>query len=340
MEFLLRLEKWFLSIVLCSIVFCLYPVWGAEDLNLFRIGTGGKTGVYYPVGKMIAQGISNQAITIKNNESARPFLSIAQNSGGSVDNVKGVIANEIEAGLVQADVAELAFQGKSVFKDDPENGDIRAIASLYPEKFQIVVRRDAKIKNMKDLHGKRISVDEMGSGTLAVVRIVLEAYGLNEKDLDPVYLKPVFTHDKIVNGYLQGFAMMAGAPMEAVNKLLHVGISIVPVEPEVALKITQKHPYLVAGKIGAGIYTGIPETPTIQVHALLVVNKAMDEKLAYKITEALWTEQTLSLLKAGHPQGKSISPDTALTGISIPLHRGAEKYYQQHAGRFAGLNAK
>jgi len=128
--------------------------------------------------------------------------------------------------------------------------------------------------------------------------------------------------------------------MEAVNKLLHVGISIVPVEPEVASKIAKKHPYLVAGKIHAGIYPGIPETPTIQVHALLVVNKAMDEELVYKITEALWTEQTLSLLKAGHPQGKSISPDTALTGISIPLHRGAKKYYHQHSDQFAGLKSK
>ena len=29
-----------------------------EPARLFRIGTGGQTGVYYPVGKLIAQGLA------------------------------------------------------------------------------------------------------------------------------------------------------------------------------------------------------------------------------------------------------------------------------------------
>jgi len=30
----------------------------AENLKLLRIGTGGQTGVYYPIGKIIAQGLT------------------------------------------------------------------------------------------------------------------------------------------------------------------------------------------------------------------------------------------------------------------------------------------
>ncbi|MBU1696210.1 MAG: TAXI family TRAP transporter solute-binding subunit, partial [Proteobacteria bacterium] len=215
-----------------------------------------------------------------------------------------------------------------------------AIASLYPEKFQIVTRRDAKVQSVNDLRGKHISIDEIGSGTLAVLRIVLETHGLNEKDLKPVYLKPVFTQDKIVSGELQGFVMMAGVPMEAVTQLLSTGISLVPIAPNMASLIEAKYPYLVPGKISAGIYPGIPDTPTIQVHALMVVNKTMDEELVYKITAALWSEQTLSMLKAGHLQGKSITPDTALAGISIPLHPGAKKYYQKYPKRFNASQLK
>ena len=187
---------------------------------------------------------------------------------------------------------------------------------------------------MKDLRGKRISVDEIGSGTLAVMRIVLEAFSLNEKDLKPVYLKPVFTHDKIVSNELQGFVNMAGAPMKAVTQLLDTGIFLVPIAPKMASMIEAKYPYLVPGKIPAGIYPGIPDTPTIQVNALLVVNKAMDEELVYKITAALWSERMLSLLKAGHPQGKLIVRDTALSGIPIPFHPGAKKYYQKYSKHF------
>jgi TRAP transporter TAXI family solute receptor len=337
-----RLKQMVFFVSVCAVVLNFHIAFGAEDINLFRIGTGGKSGVYYPIGKIIAQGISNSSISNESNEgkSTSTYLSFAQNSGGSVDNVRGIIAGEVEAGLVQADVASWAFQTTHVFKENPEAQDIRAIASLYPEKFQIVIRRDAKVGNVGDLRGKHISVDEVGSGTLAVMRIVLDAHGLRETDLKPVYLKPIFTHDKIVSGELQGFVMMAGAPMEAVSQLLNNGITLVPIAPTIASQIKTKYPYLVPGKIAENIYPGIPETPTIQVHALLVVHKSMDDELVYKITAALWAKQTLSLLKAGHPQGKAIMPDTALAGISIPLHQGAKEYYQQHADRFNSSQLK
>ncbi len=55
------------------------------------------------------------------------------------------------------------------------------------------------------------------------------------------------------------------------------------------------------------------------------------------MTTALWSQRTLSMLEAGHPQGKFITKKTALTGISIPLHPGAEKYYREHPDQFNGF---
>jgi len=294
-----------------------------EAKRLFRIGTGGFTGVYYPIGKLIAKGLTEPVEgkdALKTGIQGVPgYIGVAQNSAGSIENVKMVTSGEIEAGIVQADVAAWSVRSEHAFAGDN-----------YPEKFQIVTRRDANIRNVMDLRGKRISIDEIGSGTLAVMRIVLEAHGLSEKNLLPVYLKPVFTHDKMVKGDLQGFVMMAGAPMEAVTQLLKIGISLVPIAPEMASLIGKRFPYLVPAKIPAGVYPGIPDTPTLQVHALLVVSSAMHDDLVYQATAALWSERTLALLKSGHPQGKSITPQTALTGISIPLHPGAERFYREH----------
>jgi TRAP transporter TAXI family solute receptor len=310
----------------------------AADLRLFRIGTGGQTGVYYPIGKMIAQGITHDPAVENGSpagESGVPgVIGVAQNSAGSIDNVNGVAMGEVEAGLVQADVAASAYQSTGAFEGNPNARQIRAIASLYPEKFQIVTRRDADVRTFKELRGKRISIDEIGSGTLAVMRIVLQAHGMTEKDLQPVYLKPVFTHDKIISGDLQGFVMMAGAPMAAVSQLSHVGISLVPIAPEVAARIQGQYPYLVPGRIRAGTYAGVPQVATIEVYALLVVNAGMDDDLAYQVTAALWSQRTSAILASGHPQGRSITPETALAGITIPLHPGAQKYYRQYADRF------
>ena len=328
-------------IICAALLFPLTPAI-AEQSTLFRIGTGGKTGVYYPIGRIIAQGITDTSSVEKTGLSAAGCgsgcIGVAQNSAGSVDNIHGVVNGEIEAGLVQADVASWAFNGEHIFKEKVKSRSIRAIASLYPEKFQIVTRRDANIKSVYDLRGKRISVDEVGSGTLAITRIVLEAHGIKESDLSPVYLKPVFTHNKIVSGELQGFVMMAGAPMTAVSQLIGTGISLVPIAPDMAVQIETRYPYLVPGTIPSGVYPGIPETSTLKVYALLVVNDALDEDTAYTITSALWSARTLSLLKTGHPQGKSISPETALQGVSIPLHPGAKKFYMEYADRFKGLS--
>lgn len=304
-----------------------------EAKRFFRIGTGGLTGVYYPIGKLLASGLTESGEgedgTDKEKGGVRGLVGVAQNSAGSIENVRAVVAGEIDAGLVQADVAAWAFQGEQVFAGDQSPRVLRAVASLYPEKFQIVARRDANIRQISDLRGKRISIDEIGSGTLSVMRIVLEAHGLTEKDLLPVYLKPVFTQDRIVKGELQGFVMMAGTPMDAVTRLSDVGISLVPIAPEIASRISTAYPYLVPAEIPAGVYPGIPATPTLQVHALLVVSSETPEDLVYAVTTALWSNRTLSLLSEGHLQGRMITLKTALDGVSIPLHPGAERFYRE-----------
>ncbi len=332
-----------IKVVVFFIAMILIPVTSvrAEGFQLFRIGTGGQSGVYYPIGKIIAQGITSDGSIygpVEAGENGIPgYVGVAQNSAGSIDNVRSLAAGEIEAGLIQADVASWAFNADHVFLGNEQVQSVRAIASLYPEKFHIVTRRDANIHNVADLRGKSISNDETGSGTLAVMRIVLDAHGMTEKDFLSVYLKPIFTHDRIISGELQGFVMMAGAPMEAVSHLSEIGLSLVPISPKIASQIEENYPYLVPGYIPADVYPGIPEVSTIEVYALLVVSQMMDEDLVYKITEALWSQRTLSMLKERHPQGKFITPETAFTGVSIPLHPGAEKYYLDHSNRFKGF---
>jgi TRAP transporter TAXI family solute receptor len=177
-------KRWqilFLSLIL-MVSFSLTASEASSPRGLFRIGTGGLTGVYFPIGKLIAEGLTGQG-----DSGVAGFIGVAQNSAGSVENVRAVVAGEIEAGLVQADVAAWAFNSEQVFSGNEATRALRAVASLYPEKFQIVTRRDANIHNFADLRGKRISVDEIGSGTLSVMRIVLAAHGMSENDLKPVY---------------------------------------------------------------------------------------------------------------------------------------------------------
>ena len=327
-------QKIHLSILPILIVLLISTHIGAKQggKTLFRIGTGGNSGVYYPIGKLIAKGLTDttrQGTSSGDAPAGVPgCIAVAQNSAGSVANIRTIVSGETEAGLVQADVASMAYHTTGIFTGRPEYKKLRAIASLYPEKFHIVVRKDSGITIMDDLKGKRISLDEPGSGTLSVMRIILAQSNLSEKQMAPVYLKPVFTKDKMITGEIQGFVMMAGTPLKAVLNLSQIGITLVPIPQKTALKINKKHPYLVPGMIKANVYPGVEKTPTLQVHALLAVSADLDTNKVYQVTRELWNIRTQRLLKQGHPQGKSILLKTALKGLSIPLHDGAGQFYR------------
>ena len=147
--------------------------------------------------------------------------------------------------------------------------------------------------------------------------------------MDAVYLKPAFTLNRMTSGDIQGFTMMSGTPMDAVLDISKIGISLVPIEEKTALAINSRYPYLVPGMIGEDVYPGVGRTPTLQVYALFLVSADLDTGLVYGVTRSLWSRQMGKLLTKGHPRGKSIRLGTALDGLSVPLHPGAEKFYRE-----------
>ncbi|MEM7045469.1 MAG: TAXI family TRAP transporter solute-binding subunit, partial [Pseudomonadota bacterium] len=175
---------------LVALATCLLLVPGlvAEDLRFFRIGTGGVAGTYYPIGGLIAGIISNPPGSRpceKGGSCGVPgLIATAQSSGGSVENVEAVAAGTLDSGFAQSDIAYWAYSGTGRFEGRAKVENLRAITSLYPESIHLVVRRGAGIESIQDLKGKRVSLDEEGSGTLVDARIILDAFGIDEDELD------------------------------------------------------------------------------------------------------------------------------------------------------------
>ncbi|MDH3414200.1 MAG: TAXI family TRAP transporter solute-binding subunit [Gammaproteobacteria bacterium] len=305
---------------------------GPDDTFLFRIGTGGAQGTYFPIGSLIARAISESDESCARNPGCgvSNLLAVAQQSNGSVSNVEAISAGVLEAGLVQADIAHWAYTGTGVFAKKQKRADIRAIASLYRESVHVVVRRGSGMRVMDDLAGRRVSLDEPGSGTLVDARIVLNAYELDERDLKPIYIKPQFAAEKLTEGTLDAFFIVAGFPTKSVMELTsRNGATLVPIDYDVALRIESMYPFLTPSIIPADTYPGVPETRTISVYAQLLVGASLSDELAYNITRELWSERTMRMLEQGHLKGREIKLDSALQGIPIPLHPGAEKFYRE-----------
>ncbi len=299
--------------------------------TVVRIGTGGEQGTYFPVGTLIARGISADAAGCQAPVGCGVpgLLAVAQLSNGSVSNVEGLGAGVLEAALVQADVAYWAWSGTGLFEGRGAIDGLSAVATLYPESVHVVARSGAGIRSLGDLSGKRVSLDEPGSGTLVDARLVLHAYDLDESSLEPVYLKPQFAAERIGQG-LDAFFFVGGYPAAVVTSLIRGGAAhLVPLQGEPVRQLVAGSPWFRASQIPEGVYPGQPETPTVSVAAQLLVRASLDESLVYALTRELWSERTGALLRSGHPKGAQIRAQNALDGVAIPLHRGAERYYRE-----------
>lgn len=315
--------------------------WGADgaadppsEPRYFRIGTGGVEGTYFPVGSLIAQGLtqpSSEAACAGAADCGVPgLIAVAQTSNGSVANVRSVAAKELEAALVQADVATWAYTGEGIFAGRDRRLGLRTVASLYPESLHVVVRKGLGVRSIADLRGLRLSLDEPGSGTLVDARAVLAAYGLAEADVHPSYVKPSLASAKMAEGQLDGFLIIAGHPAASVVALgEQTPIELVPIGSPAAAAIVAANPFFRPSTIPAGTYKGIGETPTLDVMAQMVVDASLADDLVYAVTRALWGERVQRLLRQGHPKGALIRPETALDGLAVPLHPGAVRYYRE-----------
>lgn len=306
----------------------------AGDLNLFRIGTGGAGGTYYPVGRLIARAVSQpeDGQTCRDPErcGVPGLVAVAQSANGSLANVRAIGSGALESGFSQSDVAYWAYSRTGVFKGTGFYPNLRAIASLYAETIHIVARRDASIHSVADLKGKHVSLDEPGSGTLVDARLVLHAYGLSESDIEPEYIKPNLAAEKIRNGDLDAFFIVAGSPVTSIRKLARsVAINLVPIDGRERAALIDKYHFFSIQYIEPGVYKGIGRVPSIGVRALWVTRSDIDDELVYEITRALWNKSSRQLLDQGHEKASEIRLESALQGVAIPLHPGARRYYKK-----------
>ena len=297
----------------------------AQTQTFFRIGTGGTAGTYFPIGGLIANAISGAG-----DKGVPGLVSTAVASNGSVANINAVAAGSSESGFTQSDVAFWAYTGTGLYEGRPKVESLRLIATLYPETIHLVARKDANIKSVADLKGKRVSLDEPGSGTLVDARLVLGAFGLTEKDIRPEYLKPGPAGDRLKDGALDAFFFVGGYPTGAISELAtSSGIALVPITGPQADKLLADYKFFAKDTVPASTYKDVGETQTISVNAQWVTSASQPEDLVYKITKAMWNAESRKLLDAGHAKGKLITVQTATSGLGIPLHPGAEKFYRE-----------
>ena len=285
----------------------------------YILATGGTGGTYYPFGGAIANiwntKIENMNVT-------------AQATGASAENLRLINKGEAEYAIVQNDVMDYAYNGTDLFAGE-KLANIMTIGTLYPEVVQIAVSKDSGIKSIADFKGKRISVGDAGSGVEFNAKQIMEGYGLTFDDIKKSNLSFKESAEGIQNGTLDGCFVTAGVPNAALQELAFTaGLTLVPVDGEAAKKICEKYGYYTQTTIPGGTYKGTDDdTPALAIKATLAVNSKLDEQTVYEMTKALF--ENLEELATAHAKGKEVSAKAAVTGVSVPFHPGAKKYFKE-----------
>ena len=306
----------------------------AQDIKFFRIGTGSISGVYFPVGGLIASAISHPpgaSLCGEGGSCGVPgMVAVAQASRGSLSNIRDIRAGRLESALVQSDIAYLAVNGKAPFAGKKAVPGLRAVASLYPEAVHVVVRRDSPIKTIGDLRGRRISLDLKGSGTRSIARLVLKRYGVGPKAVAHLNSQIGPAVDRLRSGKIDAFFFVGGYPAPVISQLARdVPIRLLPIDGRQAAAIRKTEPFLGSVSLPASVYGRSAATQTLAVGALLVVAETVREDVVYGVTRALWHPSTRQILDQAPRAARRMRLENALAGLAIPLHKGAARYYRE-----------
>lgn len=292
---------------------------GVQAAQFVTIATGGTAGVYYPLGGALAE-IFNQSVPGVN--------ASVQATGASVANVNLLAQGQVELAFIQNDIAYYAANGIEMF-DGRKVERLRGVATLYPEVVQLVALKQANIRSVADLKGKRVAVGDIGSGTELNARQILAAAGLTYKDLQARYLSFAEASANLRDGHIDAAFVTAGIPTAAIQDIaVQKDVVIVPITGEISAQLEARYPFYTQVVVPAGTYRGhAQDVTTVAVKAMLVARADLPEDLVYNLTRALFAN--LPRLAQAHARGKDIGEKTAKDGMSIPLHPGAERFYQE-----------
>ncbi len=307
------MKKKLLSVAAAAVICAALSGCSGESLNM---GSAGQGGVYY--------ALANEISSLANTELSGIDIYTKETAGSSA-NIRLVSQNYLQLALVQADLAQDMYYGNKLDPNEKTYKNYSAVTSLYTEACQIIVPADSDVYEIYDLKAKTVSIGDSESGTEHNAKEILELYGLNEKLVNEVNLNYAAAAEKFKNGSIDAMFVTAGAGAAVIKDLAaETDIRILNIDESHCDALKYSYGFYIPYEIPAGTYNGISETVyTVGVKSILIAGDTLSEATVEKITEMIYTHSD----ELGNAAGIMLYPDTE--GITIPLHPGAEKYYER-----------
>ncbi len=304
-------------------------VQAGEDRS-YLMATASTGGTYYPVGVALST-----LVKVKLQPKQKIGLS-AISSAGSGENVKLLRENEVQFAILQGLYGAYAWKGTGPIKNEGPQKNLRSVTMLWQNVEHFTVNKKfAKTGTVSDLlgmKGETLSLGKKNSGTLGSNMVLLTNLGADvEHDYKLIHVGYGPSADALQNHQAAGMSTPAGSPVSAVTKAMaNMGNDIIVLDfTDAQMKQADGGMKLwTRFVIPAGTYPSQEkDINTIAQPNFLAVRADVDEDAVYQITKT--TYENLSFLNAIHAATKAMAIEKAISGLPLPLHPGAARYYKE-----------
>lgn len=283
----------------------------------FVMGTGGVSGTWYPMGGGMCTAMSDGNLNVN-----------VQASAGSLENARLIMSGEREFGMITAAVSYYAYSGTGEFEGE-DGSNLRAVCSFAPIEMQILVRKDSGITSILDLAGKRVGLGAAGSADVSTMNELLGTVGMSAEDFsaEEIALSEQVTAFK--DRRLDVAYVFTSSPTSGIMDIAsQEDVMLVPIEGEIAKDFVEQYPFYYERVIPKDAYSFMTEdVNSIGCVTQLCCSADLDEEVVYQLTKNLF-EHT-DVVQAAHAGLANFSAESAISGLSIPMHPGAERYFKE-----------
>ena len=298
----------------------------AQSTTFLTIGSGSTSGLYYPTAVGIAKILSEADVDLRAN---------ARSTGASVFNANAIGEGSLQMGMMQNNIAYYAYNGTGVeaFKDKKID-NLRGLIGLYPEAIHILAREDADIDSVADLAGKRVYVGDVGSGTEQDAMNIMAAFDVTFDDLkadvrgssgDAVGL---LRDDKIAAMFYT-VGLGSSAIVEAAQT---APVTVISIDPKPLKQLQEDYDFYTPFTIPGETYPGVKDdVQTVTLKAMLGASAELSEDDVYTFMNTVFNEKLDTFYSdIQNPNLKKFfTVESGLEGMSIPLHPGAVKFFEE-----------
>ena len=295
-----------LLIILFGVLWILVP----PPPKSIDLATGFPTGLYYQFGERLKAEISQDGVDLK-----------VRSTGGTIDNL--ALLNDPKSGvdfaMVQGGVANIS-----------EYPNLVSIAGMFYEPIWVWYREGAfksdggQLKILSQLKGKRVSIGNEGSGTLALAKDLLQISGIADKEIDAQKLKPDEAIAKLSAGELDAVFIVAAAEAPILRKFYAIP-SIRLMNFDQADAYTRNLPYLSKVTVPRGLLSIQYDQPRQDIQVMAATATLVAHNNVSPALISLLLGASYDILKS-YSRLQKTGEFPSGTGLDFPLDVDAEIY--------------